>query len=474
MKQPEILQIRSMELRSGAWPRLRRLGLPLCLAALWMVAGACGSDSASGTNGAPSGSSGHRRGGAGGGHGGGHGGAPAGPPPERGVPVEISPVTRSSISLFFETQGTLEAEQEVDLLARVAGPVVKLDAEEGQRIRKGQLLARIDDRELRAQLDVTNVRLKETELTYERSKKLSEGGLVSQETVDQALASYQSAQSDFERLQIQVLYTEVRAPFSGLVVNRYVKFAQTLSVGSPVFRISDFDPLLCPIQVPERELPRLRIGQPARIEVEAWPDDRFEARVLRVSPVVDAATGTFKVTLEVKGDRLRPGMFASVYLEMESRSDTLVIPKAALALDSLDDSVFVVEDGVAQRRRLQLGFQNSQLLEILDGVSEGENIVVVGQDDLSEGTPVDILRGETAVERPVPGPPSPRTGAGPAPGTDRRRGDGGSGRPGGFGGRNIDLDDPSQVEKIRQRMKKRGFSDEEIDRRLERMKDRSR
>ena len=471
-----------MKLRSSRpapGPLFRRAALLFVVAAASALLGACGSDAASepgGPAGARGRDGGPRRGGPAAGFPG--AGDFGGPAPERGVPVEVSPVTRSSISLFFETQGTLEAEREVDLLARVAGPIVELNAEEGQRVEQGQLLARLDDRELRAQLEVANVRLEETKLTYERSKSLSDGGLVSQETVDQALASYQSAQSDFERLRVQVLYTEVRAPFSGLVVNRYVKFAQTLSVNSAVFRISDFDPLLCPIQVPERELPRLKIGQPAEIEVEAWPEERFDARVLRVSPVVDAATGTFKVTLEVEGDRLRPGMFASVFLEMESRSGALVIPKGALALDSLDDSVFVVEGGSAQRRSLQLGFQNSQLLEVLEGLSEGEQVVVVGQDDLSEGTPVDILGSGGAQARPPAGPegdarPPGRRGEGGEPrGLERPRRDGGPSRPGGPGGRGFDPNDPEQVERIRQRMKERGLSDEEIDQRLQRMKER--
>ena len=402
-----------------------------------------------------SGDTGSRGGRGGGPPGGGRGGwgADGGSEDDRGVPVQVTTVARRPISSFLETHGTLEAENEVDLVARVTGPIVELAAEEGMAVRKGQILARIDDREIRAQLEVSKVRLEETRLAYERAKELHTGQLVSQEALDQALANYQSAQGDFERFRVQLLYTEISAPFSGLIVERYVKFAEHLGAGARLFRLSDFDPLLCPIQVPERELPRLTVGQEARLEVEAFGEERFTARVLRVSPVVDAATGTVKVTLEVDGGgKLRPGMFASVYLEMERRDEALVIPKSALALDSLGDTVFVATDGVAARRTVELGFQNQDLLEVRAGVEEGESVIVVGQDGLSDGTPIEILDSTTPT----------------LPGERGRRPTGN--RAGGF--RDLDLDDPEQLEQVQERMRQRGLSEDEIEERLKRMKER--
>ncbi len=439
----------------------------------------------------------------GGGSRGGPGGFPGGGEGDRGVPVEVAAVARRPISSFLETQGTLEAENEVDLVARVAGPIVELATEEGKSVRKGQLLARIDDREIRAQLEVSEVRRSETGLAYERAKQLHTNQLVSQEALDQALANYQSAQGDHERLAVQLLYTEITAPFNGLIVERYVKFAEHLNAGSRLFRLSDFDPLLCPIQVPERELPRLEAGQAARLEVEAYAQERFTARVLRISPVVDAATGTVKVTLEVDGrGKLRPGMFAGVYLEMERRAGALVIPKSALALDSLGDTVFVAADGVAVRRAVELGFQNEDLLEVRGGLEEGEPVIVVGQDGLSEGTPVEILRtvaiaGGAPAEQvaeagaaPPPrprrrsaepaasaggGPPTAAAGAGPPAGARGRFGPGGGGPAGPGGGRgfrDLDFDDPEQVERVKGVMRQRGLSEDEIAERLKRMRER--
>lgn len=369
--------------------------------------------------------------------------------------MEVIAATRRSISQFFETHGALEAEREVDLVTRLAGPIIELKAEEGMKVRAGQLLARIDDREMRSSLAVSEVRLEETKLAYERVKRLFGSELVSQETVDQALANYQSAQGDYEQLKIQLQYSEIKAPFGGLVVLRYVKFAENLSVNQPLFRLSDFDPLLCPIQVPERQLSRLHAGQPAQLQVEAWPGESFAAKVLRISPVVDAETGTIKVTLEIDGQsKLRPGMFASVFLEVETRENALVVPKAALALDALEDTVFVVANGIAERRTLKLGFRNSDSMEVLEGLQEGDQVVVVGQDGLSEGTPLEILGGSTS--------PGPRGGA-----DSRPRGPTESGSP---SRDQATGPDSQRLEEVEQRMRDRGLSEEQIKERLQQIR----
>lgn len=439
------------------------------------------------------------------------GGFPGGAPVEAGVPVEVETATRAPIALYFESNGTLEAERDVDLVARAAGPIVELRAEEGLRVEKGQLLARIDDSELRSQLAVAEVQLEEARAVRERTRSLWDNQLVSREELEGTNAAYKTALGDVERARIQLEYTSITAPFSGQIVRRYVRFAEFVPANAPLFRISNFHPLLCPIQVPERELSRLQVGQPTLIEVEAWPDRRFPAKVLRISPVIDAESGTVRVTLEVQGKGvLRPGMFASVFLELEKRSSALVVSKRALALDSLGDAVYVVEDGLARRRAVRLGFKSADRLEITEGLRDGEQVVVVGQDGLADSTPVEVVRrdGERLAGAEAPGARLPQAAAagrtmaglsehqasvatsqraavgadapgadaaggrpregGPAPG-----GPGARGRPGGGrGGFPLDLDDPAAVERAKAFMRQRGLSDEQIDERLERMRER--
>ena len=399
-----------------------------------------------------------------GGPGGGRG-AGAGSRGVAAVPVEVMPVERRDISSFIETNGILEAENEVDIVARTSAPIVELLVEEGMEVSKGQLLARLDEQELRAQMEISRVNLADAEQVHERAKVLFAEALISSETFEQTRSDHETAQAQLEAARIQLRYAAITAPFAGKIVQRYVHFAEQVSANMPLFRLSDFDPLLCPIRVPERQLPRLFDGQQAYLTVESWPDQQFEARVLRISPVIDPATGTVKVTLQVNArQRLRPGMFARVFLETDSRPDVLVIPRSALSLESLGDTVYVAVDGVAARREVELGFREGDLVEVVSGLAVGEPVVVVGQDGLSDGTPVQVLA-TIALD-------GNRRGDGGSVGSGSDSGQASVARPGsgrGHGGRgrpDFSQMSPEQLQRVKERMRARGMTEEQIEERL--------
>ncbi len=394
------------------------------------------------------------------------------------VPVEAATVRRRDISSFIETHGTLEAENEVDLVGRVSAPIVELKAEEGMAVSRGQLLARLDEAELEAQLEISRVNLAEATQAWERAERLNESQLISPEEYEQARTRFETARAQLEGNQIQLGYTRVRAPFAGLIVARYVDYAEQVSPGTPLFRLSDFDPLLCPIQVPERDLSRLEIGQSAYLEVEAWPDERFEAEVLRIRPVVDSATGTVRVTLAVSGrGRLRPGMFADVFVETDRREAVLVMPRSALSVDSIGDTVYVAADGVANRREVELGYAEGDFVEAISGLADGERVVVVGQDGLSDGTPIQVFAvdGEAAVQAAAAAPVGEAPG-GAAFGAGPGRTAGGppaaaeGGRPPGFDASKMT---PEMLEQMKERMRARGLTEEQIEERLKQIRERS-
>ena len=388
--------------------------------------------------------------------------------PAAAVPVEVAAAQRRTIASYIETNGTLEAETEVDVVARLPGPIAVLKAEEGEFVAAGALLARIEDEEYRADLEIAAVNLEETRMAYERAQNLRAEELISNQDYDTAKSAYDTARAQHEAAQLQMRFTEIRAPFAGWVVTRYVEFAQQVGAGTPLYRLSDFTPLLCPIQVPERELARLRKGQPAYVTVEPFPGERFKADVLRISPVVDAASGTIKVTLEVDAERrLRPGMFARVFVETETRAGAVVVPKAALSLESLGDAVYVATEGKASRRDVQLGFREGDFVQILEGVAAGEQVVVVGQEGLSDGTPIQILVADGRPQQSASTAPD-------ADGVEQRRatagGRPGTGSPAGRGRPDISSMTPEQIEGMKERMRARGMTDEEIEERITRMR----
>ncbi len=304
---------------------------------------------------------------------------------------------RQSVASYIQTNGTLEAENDVEIVARTQGPLVELLTEEGRQVSRGRVMARIDPKETQAQVKIAQVSLQDAERIYKRAEETFAEQLISQADFDAALAAKESAEATLFDRQVQLDYTEIKAPFGGVVVDRTIKLADNVTAGQVLFRISDFDPLLSKIQVPEKELSRLHKGQPAYLTVEAWPGERFPAKVLRLSPVVDATTGTIRVTLQVEGgDKLRPGMFANIYLEVDRHEDALTIPKSALSLESLGDTVYVVNGDVAARRAIQLGYEEADTVEVASGLEEGDHVIVVGQDGLSDGTPIRILEGPGA------------------------------------------------------------------------------
>ena len=493
-----------------SWRAARSTGVLLLTAAVAVAGAGCGQSSADagGENpragqGGPGGGGGRPGGGRGGGPPAGFpGGFPGfgGPAANASIPVRVTGVIRRDIADYLETNGSLEAENEVDIVARTTGPIVELNVEEGDFVRAGQVLARIDAAEIEAQLGIARVNLAEAELAWNRAQDSFQAEVVSQEAFDLARSNFEAAEAQIVGTEILLDYTVIRAPFDGLIIERVVKNAEYVANNARLFRISDFDPLLCPIQLPEKDLPRLKIGQPAHLTVEAYPGVRFPARVLRISPVVDPATGTVKVTLEVQAQgRLRPGMFASVFVETDVHENALVLPKQALVLESTSDTVYVaMDDGaggtVAQRRELELGYEESDSLEVVSGLTEGEDVVIVGQDGLSDQTPILVMEREGPAAAPTmftstsadaaQAPPQVAADqAAPADGGTARaeqaapqaRRPGGPGGPGGFRGGPPGGFDPSQLtperlEMMRARMKERGMTDEQIEQMIERIR----
>jgi membrane fusion protein (multidrug efflux system) len=177
------------------------------------------------------------------------------------------------------------------------------------------------------------------------------------------------------------------------VSERNVKLGQEISIGFSIFRVTDPTPLKAAVYVPERELARLKPGQTASIAVDALAGRTFTAIVKLVAPTVDAATATFKVTLEVndpKGD-LKPGMFSRVGIVFERRAEALTIPRIALLDTDGSSNIFVVTSGKAEQRAIKTGLSNAGKVEVTEGLTGTEQVVVVGQNGLKNGNPVRVV-----------------------------------------------------------------------------------
>jgi len=319
------------------------------------------------------------------------------------IPVKVARVRREPISTYILTHTTLEAQRQVDVIARVSGLVEWLGVEEGDKVQEGQVLAKLDDQELVLELERTQAQVENYRRLYERARDMYQKDLISRESFENTKYQYETAKAQYESARLRVEYARIRSPIMGILTRRFIELGGQVTINQKVFTVADYDTLFARIYVPEKEIKKVSIGQKARITVEAFPDQSFWGRVKMISPVVDPASGTVKVTIEIpkRQTELLPGMFASVYIITETHPQALVIPKRALLLESETDRVFVCQEGVARQREVKLGFSDQDRVEVLKGLEEGEQVVIIGQEGLREGARVAIVAEEAVSTTPV-------------------------------------------------------------------------
>ncbi len=320
------------------------------------------------------------------------------------APVKVEAVQRGDISAYILKNTTLEAERWVDVRARRAGQVIALLKEEGDPVRVGTIMARLDADAAQISVAQREVAYREAKQRYEREDALFERNLGSKQSYENAKTQFESSKAQLEQAKLDLSYTAIRSPIEGIMTLRNIEVGNMVTNNQVVASVAKFDPLLARIQVTEKDFGKITVGQTARITVEAAPEREFAGTVKMISPVVDPESGTVKVTVEIPrtdASLLRPGMFASVYIITETRRNTLVIPKKALVLEGEGNQVFTFETdpesgrGQAQRRRIEIGFTDSDRLEILSGLSQGEQVITVGQEGLRPGSSVRLV-GEAA------------------------------------------------------------------------------
>lgn len=309
------------------------------------------------------------------------------------VPVEAAVVQSGSIDAVFTGTASLEAEEEAMVVARAGGVVKALFAEEGDYVEAGQPLAQLDEERLALELARAEVTLAKLRQDFERHQGLYEKQLIAPEEFERRKSDFELQKQARDLAQLDLEYTTVRAPISGIVSQRLVKVGNMVRQHDATFQITDFDPLLAVMHVPERELRRLRAGQQALVLVDAIPDGQFDGYVKRISPVVDAATGTFKVTVEVRhrSRRLKPGMFGKILVTFDTHENTLLVPKNSIVREDDEASIFVIRDSVAYRLPVVLGYENGKMIEILTGLTEGDEIVVTGHGGLRDSSRVETI-----------------------------------------------------------------------------------
>jgi membrane fusion protein (multidrug efflux system) len=309
------------------------------------------------------------------------------------IPVSVAAIATGAVSSYISSTANLVPENEVKVLAEAEGRVAELLVEEGYRVARGQILAQLvkDDTEIalkKAQIRAANARQ-----AFERAEKMVADNLTSREQYDKVSLENNIAGQELAEAQWRLDKTTIRAPFGGRVTERFVKLGQHVRPGEQLFTVSDFDPLIAKIFLPEKDVFGLKEGRDVRITLKANDTTRFRGRIRQISPVVDTATGTVKLTIEAAAPpaEVRPGAFVTIDIVRETRPQAILVPREAVIRELQDAYVFVVNGGVAEKRTVSLGLEEGGRIEALSGVKAGEQVIVAGQGGLKQGSPIKVM-----------------------------------------------------------------------------------
>jgi len=241
---------------------------------------------------------------------------------------------------------------------------------------------------------LTSIIIDKLKNSYERNVDLHKQSLISTEMFQQSKYDYESQKAAYDLAELEYKYTAIRTPISGVVAERLIKVGNMVLPNQSVFRVAGLDPLIAILHVPERQLGKLRPGLAAKLIVDASSTDPFTGRIKRISPVIDRATGTVKVTVEVRDPsrRLKPGMFARINIIYDVHENVLTAPKDAIISEDRENAVFVVRDSVAYRQVVTTGYVNTTAIEVLTGLKPGDTIVTTGKASLKDSAKVQIVK----------------------------------------------------------------------------------
>lgn len=331
------------------------------------------------------------------------------------VPVSaVSPI-RAEINEYARTDSRVEAENRIEVTTEVVGRCTAVKFEEGDKVKKGQIMVELDKNEQLAQLRQQTAQLTIADRDFKRAKELYANGLNSQQEYDSAWSTYEQQRETVNQTKEQLNKYTVRAPLTGTVSMKAVQLGEIVSSGTPIFTVVDPTSFMLTVRIEESERPRLTPKQLALVTVDALGDEVFETRVRRINPSIDIDSGTVGVILDFEKEdvpKLIESAFARVQMVMDTHEDALLVPKEAIVEENSRMFVFIVrevesEDTAVDSDEPELqaikvevatGLENSEHIEILEGVSVEDRVVTYGQQTLKTESRISVTTAEEELE----------------------------------------------------------------------------
>jgi len=327
------------------------------------------------------------------------------------APVKVFKVKKQRISEKLYYTGVIEAWKKITITPDVGGKIAKIHVEEGDRVRKGQLLAELDTRAIRLQLEqaqaalaVTEANHKDAKRNMDRMERLKSEKAVSDQQYEKIKLSYEAAEAQLRQARATVNLAKhnldvslMKAPFSGVIASKNAEVGDVInpmmggfSPQSGILTLMDFSRIKIEIDVSHLDIVRIKKGQAAQLSLTVFPDRVFQGRVSLVNMTADPLTKKFKVEVRVDNSDLvlRPNTFGEITLEVSTHEHALVVPQKAV-LES--KYVFLAtENNNAEKKEVTIGLQNSERVEVIRGLKEGDLVVVEGNYSLEDGAKIEI------------------------------------------------------------------------------------
>lgn len=322
-------------------------------------------------------------------------------------PVSVGEVLKKNLNSYLVLNGIVEPERKVEVFSRLPAYVQQIIREEGDYVKESDVLALLDDTEIRIsyeqakiELEQARLSLEEAEQNYIRNKELIAKELISEQEYQTQEAQYKQRQLDhqnrlenFKNLELQLNYTKIRALSEGYITERLIEVGSRVTANQQVYTIEDFKPLLIRVYVPTSDAIKLEERMRAEVTTEVLKGNVFTGEVKLINPRIDVQTGTVKVTVEVYDEtlRLKPGMFVEVRIVIGQKENVLVIPRKAVLYKQNKTYAFILNGDRVIQREIVLGLTEEDDVEVSDGLIEGDIIVTVGVDGLKDGQRVDVI-----------------------------------------------------------------------------------
>lgn len=320
------------------------------------------------------------------------------------MPVETVIIEPDSFEDFVRTTGTVEAIEDATISSETSGRILSIK-ERGERVQKGEVIAQIDDRLIQAQYQAAKTGYELAEDTFNRFEALHADSIISTQDYNSARAQRDQARAQLNQAEKQLQDAKIEAPFSGRIEERFIRTGELINPGMPVVRLVNTDQVRVLAGVPERYSGEIAEGSGVQVNFRTLREESRDAEISYAGNVLDPETRTYAIEIELRNSAqlIKPEMVADLMLQRRTLQDVIIVPRTAVLRDEDGESVFIAEEEngrkVARLVSVRTGSASGPLVQIAEGVSAGDELVVTGVRNLSEGDVLNILTTETSIER---------------------------------------------------------------------------